>query len=113
MAFRYNSKDFPRSPSRMFRRMNDPRSMATCIAVVTLIPLMSYGATKNAPESPEDNGEGPRVSIVPRRSEPKAPSSDIRVDVNVVFIPVTVTDALGHPILGLSSDAFHISEDGI
>jgi Ca-activated chloride channel family protein len=74
---------------------------------------MSYGAPQSAPEAPSANGEEPRVSIVPRRLELKAPRSDIQVDVNVVLIPVTVTDPLGRPVLGLSSNAFHVSEDGV
>ena len=55
-----------------------------------------------------------RVSILPRgRPETKAPPNDIRVDVNMVLIPVTVTDPLGKPVLGLSPDFFHIFEDGV
>jgi VWFA-related protein len=55
-----------------------------------------------------------RVSILSRgRPETKAPPNDIRVDVNMVLIPVTVTDPLGKPVLGLSPDFFHIFEDGV
>lgn len=55
-----------------------------------------------------------RVSIVPRGRPAQQPAGgDIRVDVNAVLVPVTVTDLLGKPILGLTSDAFHVSEDGV
>jgi Ca-activated chloride channel family protein len=105
----------------MSRRMNDaphvfgrqPRPAAALLAIVTLIPITSYGASQSAPDTLEANHEEPRVSIVPRRSESKAPKSDIRVDVNVVLIPVTVTDQVGKTVLGLPSEAFHISEDGV
>ena len=56
----------------------------------------------------------PRVTIVAR---PKPPSSnkasDIRVDVSVVLVPVTVTDRMGNPVLGLPQEAFRVSEDGV
>ena len=96
---------------RVFGRQ--PRPAVAWLAIVTLIPLMGYGAPQSAPETVDLNHEQPRVSIVPRRSDPKAPKGDIRVDVNVVLIPVTVTDQLGNPVLGLPSQAFHISEDGV
>jgi VWFA-related protein len=68
-----------------------------------------YGAPQ--PLSPDGQ---PTVAIVPRISpEPQAKQSNIRVDVNFVLIPVTVTDQLGKPVLGLSSDAFRVSEDGV
>jgi Ca-activated chloride channel family protein len=60
-----------------------------------------------------DSGE-PRVTIAPRpRPAGKGPSSDIRVDVNVVLIPVTVTDRYGNPVAGLSADSFRVYEDGV
>lgn len=58
--------------------------------------------------------DSPRVSIVPRgRPRPAPRGAEIRVDVNEVLIPVTVTDLFGQPVLGLSSEAFHVSEDGV
>src|ERR1044072_460877 len=58
--------------------------------------------------------EAPQVTIVPRpRPQSKGASSDIRVDVNVVLIPVTVTDRLGNPVPGLPAEVFHVAEDGI
>jgi len=60
----------------------------------------------------EPGGE-PRVAIVPRAHVETKPAGNIRVDVNEVNIPVTVTDLLGKPVLGLQSDTFHIYEDGV
>jgi Ca-activated chloride channel family protein len=63
-------------------------------------------------ESQSDPALNPRVSIIPRERTESKPSGAIRIDVNEVAIPVTVTDILGKPILGLPSEAFHIFENG-
>jgi len=56
-----------------------------------------------------------QVSI-PRRSkrpdsDPAIPSSNLRVDTNLVLVPVTVNDELNHPITGLDKDNFQIFDD--
>jgi Ca-activated chloride channel family protein len=67
-------------------------------------------------------GQEPRVNIEPRtRAEPAPPGSpgsaksgsNIRVDVNEVTIPVTVTDIAGQPVTGLPAEAFQIYENGV
>ena len=84
-----------------------------CLLVLDLLLLTSYGARRSLADS-EPSGTDARVDIAPRsRPEPKGAGGDIRVDVNVVLIPVTVTDPLGKPVLGLHLDAFHVSEDGV
>lgn len=76
-------------------------------------PLLAW-AQQQAVGPVETRDDSPRVSIVPRgRPRPAARGAEIRVDVNEVLIPVTVTDLLGKPVLGLSSQAFHVSEDGV
>jgi len=58
--------------------------------------------------------ENPSITITPRaRPNTKQRSSDIRVDVSVVLVPVTVTDRLGNPVSGLPADVFRLSEDGV
>lgn len=57
----------------------------------------------------------PSVQIAPRtripeKSEP-APKANIRVDSNLVLIPVTVTDPLNRFVTGLEKDNFRIFED--
>jgi Ca-activated chloride channel family protein len=37
----------------------------------------------------------------------------VRVDVNLVLVPVTVTDPVGKPVLGLPRQAFQVFEDGV
>ena len=57
---------------------------------------------------------GPRVSISPRaRLRSATLPSDIRVDVRLTLIPVTVTDPLGAPHMDLSQADFRLFEDGV
>jgi VWFA-related protein len=65
----------------------------------------------------ETNGGAP-VSIVPRVRQQEAPRdtgprSIIRSDVNVVLVPVTVTDPMNRFVTGLDQDAFEVYEDKI
>ena len=59
----------------------------------------------------------PRVEIIPQRSKPavtdRASLSNLRSDVRVVLVPVSVTDALNRPITDLSQDRFRVLEDGV
>jgi len=57
----------------------------------------------------------PRVSILPRKAPPAAETarSDIRADVNMVLIPVSISDRWDHPITNLTSNAFRLFEDQI
>jgi len=65
-----------------------------------------------------DAGEDEQVKIVPRvkAGEPAAaplPKANIRADVNVVLIPVSVTDPLNRFVTGLDQDVFEIFEDKV
>jgi VWFA-related protein len=63
-----------------------------------------------------DSDETP-VNITPRpkpqESAPALPKANIRVDTNVVLIPVTVTDPLNRFVTGLDQDVFRIYEDKV
>jgi len=88
--------------------------MKRCTGMVLAMGLASiaYGGQPSAAGPPTD--QEPRIII---DSRPKPPSSkkasDIRVDVSVVLVPVTVTDRMGNPMPGLPQEAFRISEDGV
>jgi VWFA-related protein len=105
----------------MARRTIDPpegpislRSYCLPVSLIIVISSIGYGASKPASAEPNHAEDQPRVSIVPRQQPtPDHASSDIRVDVNVVLIPVTVTDPLGTPVLGLHPESFRILEDGV
>jgi VWFA-related protein len=58
------------------------------------------------------------ASIVPqpkgRQAEARPmPQANIRVDTNLVLIPVSVSDPLNRPITGLDQDVFQLSEDKV
>lgn len=59
-----------------------------------------------------------RPNIVPRTGspglpEPDTPRSNIRVDTQLVLIPVTVTDPLNRVVTGLDKEYFRLQEDNI
>jgi len=57
---------------------------------------------------------GTAVTILPRLARPSvAPRSSIRIDVNLVLVPVMVTDPYQRPIAGLHQQDFRVSEDGV
>src|SRR5215212_10149118 len=59
--------------------------------------------------------DNPKVLIDARAkrtaSEAKGPRADIRVDTNVVLIPVTVTDPINRFVTGLEKENFKLFED--
>ena len=63
------------------------------------------------------SADSPKVSVEPR-AKPVAPTAnspraDIRVDTNVVLIPVTVTDPLNRFVTGLEKEHFKLFEDKV
>ena len=60
------------------------------------------------------SADNPKVSIDARAKrttpEAKGPRADIRVDTNVVRIPVTVTDPINRFVTGLEKENFKIFE---
>jgi len=53
------------------------------------------------------------VSGARRPDHPSARSAALRTDVKLVLIPVTVTDQLQRPVLGLARQNFHVFEDRV
>src|SRR5579864_5053626 len=105
----------PIQRTRSVSQLCKPRlSFLARFAGAMIFAALLRGAPQ-ALDPPQSSSEDDvRVSILPRgRPETKTPPNDIRVDVNMVLIPVTVTDPLGKPVLGLSPDFFHIFEDGV
>src|SRR5690348_11142764 len=58
-----------------------------------------------------------QVSIEPRPrrapKQPSIPSANLRVDTNLVLVPVTVNDELHHPITGLEKNNFRVFDDKV
>ena len=71
--------------------------------------LILLGSALALPRSQEP------VSIKPRRLAVRSHGirSDIRLDVNLVFVPVTVTDPWDHPITNLNAASFRLFEDNV
>jgi len=63
----------------------------------------------------QEGGAQATISPRPKQNEPAAPlpKANIRADVNLVLIPVTVTDPLNRFVTGLDQDVFEISEDKV
>jgi VWFA-related protein len=60
------------------------------------------------------DSQHPTVRITPRsKATYRAPSADLRLDVNMVLVPVSVTDPLDRPVTTLPRDSFRLSEDGV
>jgi VWFA-related protein len=88
------------------------RSHPIWLAGTALIgALLSIGWAADSPQQNE-----PQVEIVPRQhvkpTGARAPGN-LKLDVKVVLIPVTVTDALGGLINNLRKDDFRIFEDDV
>ena len=85
------------------------RSPASCLVVLAVlaIPSLTTLCAADGPPSSES-----RVAITPRLSARSIrPSGTLRLDVNLTLIPVSVTDALDHPLLGLKKDDFRLFEE--
>jgi Ca-activated chloride channel family protein len=83
---------------------------------VLIAILFAVTGTFTTPISAQGGAEND-VNITPRAKpkEPAAvlPRANIRVDTNLVLIPVTVTDPLNRFVTGLDQDAFKAFEDKI
>src|SRR5579859_7120070 len=55
----------------------------------------------------------PGHSTTPAQDLPQATGLKLRVDTNLVLIPVAVTDAQNRYVLGLQKEDFQLSEDGV
>jgi len=79
--------------------------------------LLCLGLAALAPAgSSNSQSEGP-LSVPPHSGSVKAsptqvPSKSLKVNVDVVLVPVVVTDAANHPITGLEKQNFMLYEDG-
>src|ERR1035441_5320548 len=73
--------------------MTVKHSLVAAMSIVACILLFAFAAQAANPATDE-----PRI---PRRS-------DIRVDANLVLIPVSVTDAKNHPVVGIDASQFRV-----
>ena len=81
------------------------------ISAICLVPVLSAGS----PPAGTPQQEAAQVTITPRPKpvvkEEILPKADIRADVNLVLIPVTVTDPMNRFVTGLDKENFKVFED--
>jgi Ca-activated chloride channel homolog len=89
------------------------RKLATSLLTVGLLVyacgLVAQQAFTSQNPSPQPPPSKPDASISQEQSEP---ATTVKVDVKLVNVFVTVTDAHGSPIGGLTKDNFGLAEDG-
>ena len=89
-----------------------PRSLKLTLALVSASAFIFVAMARGGhAEAPQDVKIEPRVR--PTEAAPTLPKANIRVDTNVVLIPVTVTDPLNRIVTGLDKDNFRLLEDKI
>jgi Ca-activated chloride channel family protein len=77
--------------------------IAGCIVGVTLAALLAL--------SGQEGPIQPRPHASAKKHTDTEPSPNLRVDTNLVQVPVTVTDRLGRPVVGLEKENFHVLDN--
>lgn len=93
------------TPSPMF-----PREHLVVLAIASGFPILLAGQT------PGLGSNGETVSLqasVPLAKQLKTRAGSLRVDANLVLIPVLVTDVFQRPVEGLQKSDFHLFELGV
>jgi Ca-activated chloride channel homolog len=83
--------------------------------MAAVIPVMAGFLAVGFPAG-QYSTEQPRVSITARPAAPKRGSparSNLRVDVRMVLVPVTVSDQRARPVMDLPVEAFHLYEGNV
>jgi Ca-activated chloride channel homolog len=104
------------SPKRCGQRKVARRSKQSVFRAVSSGLIILSGVVLSHAAAARAAEDEAKVSITPmpqRPSELTRRAGSIRVDVNLVQIPVMVTDPYEHPVLGLKKSDFHVFEDGV
>ena len=95
----------------------EPRSGTSCALPLSLLSAAVLGVCFTSPWDAAAQVPQTRVSIEPRIAAgaraAKTPPAILRSDVNVVLVPVIVTDSLDRPITTLPAERFRVLEDGV
>lgn len=95
--------------------MGSYNSGNSCTLAVLSAAFLGVGCTSIW--GADATGAETRVSIEPRASVPigsaRTTPANLRMDVKVVLVPVSVTDALDRPITALPVERFRLLEDGV
>src|SRR2546423_71991 len=87
---------------------------AVLLAVFCVLPV----AAQDISGVPGGGDKGPLTPVGRTRNVAMAPAanslrSTFRLDVNLIEVPVNVTDDMGRPVRGLAQSAFRIFEDDV
>jgi Ca-activated chloride channel homolog len=78
------------------------RTLALAFVALGILPLAFHGQVKTEPR--------PKLGAPPEEPRPKA---NIRADLNLVLVPVTVCDPSNRPVTGLEKEHFRVLEDRV
>ena len=83
--------------------MSGPRRfLSLAAAFAALLPLAFLGQVKTEPR--------PKLGVPPAASRP---SANLRIDTNLVLVPVTVCDPQNRPVTGLEKEHFRVLDDHV
>jgi Ca-activated chloride channel family protein len=55
----------------------------------------------------------PRIKPAPKSDPDKSPAPHLKVDTSLVLVPMTVTDKLGRPVLGMEKENFRVFDNQV
>ncbi len=87
------------------------RRLAGFLAVTSSFVILA-GPRLSAGPQVRPSDDQPKVELATRGNQPKHRSGSLRVDANLVLIPVLVTDPYQRPVQGLQKSDFHLFELG-
>jgi len=79
--------------------------IAGCVIGASLVALLAFSA--------QDGPIQPRQRPVVKKQPDTEPTPNLRVDTNLVQVPVTVTDRFGRPVIGLEKENFHVADNRV
>ncbi len=94
-----------------FRALRDSRFVAVCGCLFVLISVTRYCNSQSLDDAhilPRNASKG--TIIASGTSTPELVPRPMKVDVNLVLVPATVTDSFGRPVLTLSKNDFQLYE---
>jgi Ca-activated chloride channel homolog len=95
-----------------FSQQSSGFRLALCVAMIVISYFSSAQSLDDVHVTPRDDVDKALVDAIPIK---KLPTMDhtppLRVDVDVVLVPVTVTDAMSHPVNTLKKQDFALYEE--
>ena len=102
----------PRSLERSYSRRNQVRLRIRSFLLSASLTGIVAASSAGVGISEQHEMQGPLTPRV-RPAEGRQPPVNLRLDVQVILVPVTVTDALERPMTTLPRESFRVLEDGV